>query len=321
MRVFYQKGIRVHQNGRELMLDPRSRQPHAIVSHAHMDHLAPGAYMTPETLDVMKVRMGKKADGTALPYHQEVEVEGMNVSLSEAGHVFGSAMIRVDDLLFTGDFNPSGGPTCGTCEPQDCETLVIESTYGKPRFAFPPKEEVLRDLLSWMEDSLETGPVALGAYEFGKGQELVALANELDVPVLVPNKMALIAEVYRKHGHPLRFTPYAQAQQEKEGPYVLLAPSRAFKRPGSAEVQEVLEKGGRTAFTSGWCSVYDFRRSHHLDAQFPLSDHGDIDDLMWFVDACNPKEVYTCLGYDEELAKTIRIKLRTKAEPLGKGWF
>lgn len=318
--MYYRGGIRVQDGDREVILDPKSRSPHAVVSHGHLDHLSPGAYMTRETLDVMRVRLGEE-DGVGLRYGEEREVNDLDVSLVDAGHVFGSAMIRVEDVLYSGDVNPSGGPTCGTCQPRDCHTLVLEATYGKPYFAFPPKEDVLHDLLSWMEVALEEGPVALGAYEFGKGQELIALANELEVPVLVPDRMADLAAVYRAHGVDLRYRRYAEAEEAREGPYVLLTSSRAFRRPGSPEVQEVLQRGGRTAFTTGWCALYDFRRSHALDAQFPLSDHGDFDDLLWFVEACNPRQVYTVFGYAEDLARTILDRLGVPAEPIPRGWF
>jgi Cft2 family RNA processing exonuclease len=250
-----------------------------------------------------------------------VEVNGLRVSLLDAGHVFGSAMIRVEDVIYSGDVNPRGGPTCGTCQPQDCECLILEATYGKPNFAFPPKEEVINDLLSWLEVSLEHGPVAIGAYEFGKAQELMAVANRLDYPLVVDDRIADLADVYRSHGHDLRYRRYREASDDRTGPYVLILPSRRLRRPGSEEVREVLDKGGKTAFASGWCSVFDFSRSHQLDAQFPLSDHGDFWDLLWFVDECNPKVVYTCHGYAEELARKIGSRLRRRAEPLAKGWF
>ncbi len=149
----------------------------------------------------------------------------------------------------------------------------------------------------------------------------MALSNQLDYPVLVDDKIADLAEVYKRYGQDLRYKRYRDATDEKTGPHVLIVPTRKLRRPGSSEVREALDRGGKTSFASGWCSAFDFSRSHLLDAQFPLSDHGDFADLMWFVDACNPKIVYTCHGYDEDLARMIRSRLRRRAETLGKGWF
>ncbi|MFQ5838704.1 MAG: hypothetical protein ACE5HJ_07975 [Thermoplasmata archaeon] len=320
MRAFHRQGIRVQDRGREVVLDPSRALQNSVVSHGHLDHLSPGALMTVETLDIMKVRL-RREEGQGVRYGEEVDVNGLTVSLLDAGHVFGSAMIRVEDVIYSGDVNPRGGPTCGTCEPQECRYLILESTYGKPNFTFPPKEQVLDDLLSWLEASLESGPVALGAYEFGKSQELMAVANQLDYPLLVDDRIADLADVYVRHGHDLRYLRYREASEERSGPYVLILPTKKLRRPGSDEVKEVVEKGGKTGFASGWCSTFDFSRSHLLDAQFPLSDHGDFWDLLWFVDACNPRVVYTCHGYSEELARKIGSRLRRRAEPLAKGWF
>ncbi len=320
MRIFYREGIRVQERGEEVILDPTRRLPNSVVSHGHLDHLSAGALMTVETMDIMKVRLGRE-EGIGLRYGEQTEVSGLNVSLLDAGHVFGSAMIRVEDALYSGDVNPGGGPTCGTCEPQDCRYLILESTYGKPNFSFPPKEEVIHDMLSWLEVSLEKGPVAMGAYEFGKAQEMMAVANQLPYPVLVDDRIANLADVYLRHGHELKYVRSQDAEEEKEGPYILILPTRKLKRPGSREVKDVLSQGGRTAFASGWCSVFDFSRSHVLDAQFPLSDHGDFWDLLWFVDACNPRVVYTCHGYSQELARMIRSGLRRRAETLPNAWF
>ena len=77
--------------------------------------------------------------------------------------------------------------------------------------------------------------------------------------------------------------------------------------------------GARTAYVSGWCTRYDFTRSMGLDAQFPLSDHGDFDDLMEFTAHCRPRRVYTVFTHATDLAKEISRRLKVKAEPLAAG--
>src|SRR5437773_3152500 len=179
MRVFYEDGIVVQDGIKESIMDPARPTPGSIVSHGHMDHLTEGGVMTPETLEILKVRKHSSV-ATPLPYNLERDVTGLRVRPRDAGHVFGSAMIRADDLLYTGDMNPEGGVTCGKAVPERCTTLVIEATYGKPYLNFPPKHVVESDLLNWVEFSLSEGPVAVGGYDFGKAQELIALVNRLD---------------------------------------------------------------------------------------------------------------------------------------------
>jgi len=186
MRVRYEGGILVQDLLKEVILDPVRKTPGSVVSHGHMDHLTSGGIMTPETLDVLKIRRG--GSGRSLPYGKEIEHNGFRIVLKDAGHVFGSAMIRVDDFLYTGDFNPEGGATCGKARPEFVEGLIVDATYGRPGYNFPPKKDVEADLLNWLEMELANGPVALAGYEFGKSQELIALVNRLGVEVAVSTR-------------------------------------------------------------------------------------------------------------------------------------
>src|SRR2546428_7448528 len=175
MRVRYEGGILVQEALKEVILDPARKTPGSVVSHGHMDHLTSGGIMTPQTVAVLKVRRG--GTGQPLPYGKEIELNGFRVVLKDAGHVFGSAMVRVDDLLYTGDFNPEGGSTCGRAQPEVVRDLIVDATYGRPGYNFPPKHDVESDLLNWLEMELAQGPVALGGDEVGKSQELIAPLN------------------------------------------------------------------------------------------------------------------------------------------------
>jgi len=316
MEAFYEKGVVVRDGKREIVLDPKRGRAGSVVSHGHMDHLSSGGYMTAGTLDILKARR-KKGTGTALPYDAETEVEGFAVTLREAGHTFGSAMVRVDDVLYTGDFNPEGGVTCGRAEPEWCQTLVVEATYGRPYFRFPDKRETESDLIAWTETQLARGPVAIGGYEFGKSQELIALMNRAKLDVAVPDPIADLADVYRRHGVELAYRRTSElAEGERKDPRVYILPRSWFK--GSPDTLDWLGDA-RTAYVSGWCTLYDFTRSMGIDAQFPLSDHADFDDLVEFTARCRPRRVYTVFNHAGELAKELVRKLKIKAEPLAAG--
>jgi len=313
MEAFYDKGIVVREGGREIVLDPRRNTPGSVVSHGHMDHLSSGGYMTPGTLDILKARR-KRGTGIPIEVDTPAEVDGFTVTLREAGHTFGSAMIRVDDVLYTGDFNPEGGATCGRAEPEWCQTLIVEATYGRPSYRFPDKRDTEADLVAWTELQLARGPVAIGGYEFGKAQELIALMNRAKLDVAVPDPIADLADVYRQHGVKLQYRrTSALSEGEARDPRVYIVPGRWLR-----EIPEEATwlPGARTAYVSGWCTRYDFTRSMGLDAQFPLSDHGDFDDLMEFTAHCRPRRVYTVFTHAAELAKELSRKLKVKAEPL-----
>ena len=187
MQVVHRGGIVLQDGLRRVILDPDRKTPGSIVSHGHMDHLTSGGVMTPETLEVLRARRGS-GTGTELPYDRTMDLNGFSVTLKDAGHVFGSAMVRVDDLLYTGDFNPEGGATCGKAVPEKVHRLVVDATYGKPGYSFPDKSMVEADLLNWLEMELADGPVALGGDVFGKSQELIALVNRLVIQGAVPDR-------------------------------------------------------------------------------------------------------------------------------------
>ncbi len=321
LRVFLNGGIHLTDGRGKVVLDPHSPCKDSVVSHAHMDHLCSGAFMTPQTMDIMKVRM-PRGQGIPLEYGRQVEVGGLPVVLRDAGHVFGSAMVRAGEVLYTGDFNPEGGLTCGEVKAEGCDILVTEATYGRPGFTFPPKQEVMQDILSWTESCLEEGPVALGAYEFGKGQELIALLNKGGLEAVVTDPIANLADVYRRHGLELRYKRLSQmAPDELGGSYAMVVPRRLLRRGKIREMEHLRAAGGKTAFVSGWCSIFNFRRSLEIDAQFPMSDHADFDSLLDFASGCNPRLVYTCNGYTDELAREIKRRLAIPAKALSFGWF
>ena len=317
MRIFFENGIHLQEGIREVVLDPRKPCPGSVVSHAHLDHLTSGGVMTPATRDIMRARLGR-GEGHCVPYGETTSVSGHEVRLLNAGHVLGSAMIQVGDVLYSGDVNPEGGLTCGSAEPTPCETLILEATYGRSMFRFPPKAEVMEDLLGWVEAATMEGPVAVGAYEFGKAQEIMALVQRARMQVVVTDKIAEISEVFTRHGNPLTFRRFSDlSPEERKGAYVFVVPRRMLKAPGSPEVRELKQAGGKTCFVSGWCTIYNLKPSLDLDAQFPISDHADYEGLIEFAGACSPKRVYTCHGYNEDLAKGIRDRHGIEAIPLG----
>ena len=318
MKVLWDGAVCLEEGGERLYLDPKRRRPAAVVTHAHLDHMVEGAVMTPQTRDIMLARSGRDDfRSVALPFGTKGAVGGFNVELSEAGHVLGSAMVRAGETLYTGDFDTFTGITCGAAKPQQCATLVIEATYGDPSFVLPDQERVLSDMLSWMEDGLENGPVVLGSYEFGKAQDLVALANSIRAPVVVPDLIGSICDVYRKHGIPLEYTALSAASRELlKSPHVFITSRRELKHPVPEHIRGLRNRGAAAAYISGWAAFMNFCNSHDIDAQFPFSNHADFNRIMDFVRDCRPEKVYTVHGSCESLAREIGARLNIEAEPL-----
>jgi Cft2 family RNA processing exonuclease len=314
MKVTYKSGIHVTDRYGSVVLDPGRIVERGVVTHAHMDHLVKGSLMTPATRDIMHARTGS-SEAETLDFDTEMHYGGFKLVLRQAGHVLGSAMVRLHgnetDLLYTGDINPEGGRTCGPARPEKCGILVIEATYGG--HDLPPREQVLEDLRAWIASS--EGIVAIGAYEFGKSQEIMAAVQDLGLPVYTTPKIAQISDVYRSHGIDLRYGVMGEGELP-DGPHIAILSSGMFKQTRNRLVKKYRKMGARTAFVSGWCNVFDYTRRHGLDAQFPVSDHGDRSSLLKFVKDCSPEKVFTVFGATLELARDIRETLGIESQVL-----
>ena len=318
MQVTGGNGIEVASGASTLFLDPKRATDGSVVTHAHSDHLTPGATMTPPTLDFLRIRKPARS-GTALAYGARGEVAGLRVCLHDAGHIFGSAMVQVETpegtLLYTGDFNPRGGFTSAGAQPRACDVLVTESTYGDPRFDLPPRDLVLGSLEAWTLRRLLDGPVALGAYPLGRAQELVHFANKAGVVPVVSPDIAQLSAVYNAHGHDLRYAVHGtERARELEGSLHVVP--REWLKKDHDFARGVKARGGAAAYLSGWCHRYSYFGAYAIDAQFALSDHAGFSDILAFVDACQPREVFTTHGSSATLAKEIRKRTGRKAQPL-----
>jgi Cft2 family RNA processing exonuclease len=273
--------------------------------------------MTEATRDFLAARTGL-VEATALPMGKAARVGGMEVTLHPAGHCLGAAMVQVEDVLYTGDFNPAPALTTPAARPVPCDTLVIESTYGDPRFRLPPRELALASMEAWLDRTLPEAGLALGAYQLGRAQELVALLNRRGVvPSVTPDILAL-CDIYVKHGVPLR----ARAASAEEM-YGTLLPGQAMVVPrsqlarGAGFARHLREAGARAAYVSGWCAVYSYFDKYDIDAQFPLTDHASFEQLLAFAEACGPRRVYTCMGRPQALARELAARLGVPARALG----
>jgi len=319
--ITYNRGIIVKDGEACVVLDPSKKTESSVVSHAHMDHLVKGSLMTPQTRDIMEVRLNT-TDAQVVEYHKNIRYGGFDLVLREAGHCLGSAMVHLkgpdSDILYTGDINPHGGLTNPAPVPQKCRTLIVEATYGK--YVLPPKDQVTEDLRAWAKSEIERSPVVFGAYEFGKAQEIVAALAPLGHPIYGTEKISKICEVYTKHGIPVKCEAIAEGQPVPSGNFFYIVSSHGMTSPHDAVMRALRRKGARLAYASGWCGVYDFARSRGLDAQFPLSDHGDLPAMLKFIKECKPESVLTIFGSPAALATSVEKELGIPAKALtGKG--
>lgn len=308
----------LHVTGTGLFLDARRRRACAFVSHAHSDHLGrhDRTIATAPTAALARHRLGERARGEVLPaaYRKPFGLGELTLELFPAGHVLGSAQIRVTGgsrvaLGYTGDLCLEPTRTAEPAELMGCDVLLIESTFGLPRYVFPPKEEVLADVRRFVDDALSDGvtPVLLG-YSLGKAQEILKHLGELGYACRAHPVVHAVNRVYEDQGVAL---PNVRAL-DAEGPgrdEVVVAPPHLAR---SAAMFRIRRR--RTAILTGWA----IDGSHHfraVDAAFPLSDHADFPSLVRYARETGASRVYTLHGHAEPLAKALRRE-GIRADPM-----
>ena len=185
IEVRYERGVYLPQH--DFWLDPRDAKRFAFVSHAHSDHIAPHkeVVVSERTAHLMQVRLPGLRVEHALPFGEKRSVRGVELMLLPAGHIFGSAQCLLfgndETLLYTGDFKLRPGKSAEQAEWRRADTLVMETTFGLPRYCFPPTKQVIDTMVAFCGETIDAGevPVLLG-YSLGKAQEILC---SLEKPV------------------------------------------------------------------------------------------------------------------------------------------
>ena len=299
----------VHWIGTDIFVDARRKRERGIVSHAHADHVGRHRrwVASPATAALCARRWGAE-DLEVHAFHEPWEVDGATVTLLPAGHILGSAMVLVERggtrVLYTGDFRLKPSATAEACEPRVADVLVMECTFGDPRYRFPDRLEVLDRLCDFVRQTLarDATPI-LFAYSLGKAQEVARLLSGRGVPVWLHQQAWAMLEVYRQFGHDFAGCRRFETEPPRHG--VLILP------PGPAAWPLVKGLRRRTAAVTGW--ALDPWRVPRCDAAFPISDHADFDELIELVARVRPRKIYTLHGPDRFAAR-LR-KLGHDAEP------
>ena len=305
--VDYQRGVRLP--AAELWLDPRDVREFAFVSHAHSDHTGyhRRVLCTPATARLMQLRLGEDvAVFESLAFGEFKEFDDWAVTLFPAGHVLGSAQLLYQDcsgtLLYTGDFKLRNGLSSEPAAIPQAETLVMETTYGLPRYQFPPTEETLGAIIKFCRETLEEDetPVLFG-YALGKAQEILAALQTAHLPVMLHGAIARIARVYEDFG--VVFPPYVHFEAKAARGHVIICPPAI----NGSRTLRLLHRP-RTAALTGWAMDAGAVHRLQVDAAFPLSDHADYRDLLRYVEAVRPRRVLTLHGFAQEFARDLRSR-------------
>jgi len=301
-------------------VDPWAPVDRAVITHAHGDHARPGsqAYLcTPQTAVLLKRRFGPDIVVETLPCGEAVTLGDVRVSLHPAGHVLGSAQVRIEGhdgvWVVAGDYKRAADPTCTPFEPVRCDTFITESTFGLPIYRWDETAAIVADVMSWWNANRDAGKTSvIFCYTIGKAQRLIAeIGRVADRPLYVHGMLLGMIEAYREAGVAL-----------PEVKPVIDPPSLKLRRAGrdgralagelvlaplSARGTPWMRRMGvhSDAFASGLMRVRGVRRQRAYDKGFVISDHADWPALLTTIAETGAPRVLATHGHAEALARHL----------------
>ncbi|MFM9030801.1 MAG: DNA ligase, partial [Opitutaceae bacterium] len=293
-------------------LDAHHARPRSFVSHAHFDHLAAHGEVlcSAGTSRLMQARLPAKRVEHVLPFGQTERLDPSTVvTLHPAGHIHGSAQClleheRLGSLLYTGDFKLRPGRSAEICTTPHADTVIMETTFGRPQYVFPPTERVLADIAAFCHAVLADGEVpVLFGYSLGKSQELLSGLTDARLPVMLHPQTHRLTRIYEELG--IAFPPHRAFDAAESPGHVVICPPQSR---ASAFLRKIPRR--RTAAITGWAMDPNATFRYQCDAAFPLSDHADFPDLLRFVEAVNPRRVLTLHGFARVRFRRGRLDAR-----------
>lgn len=306
--TFTDKGLYVPQA--DVYIDPWKPVTKALITHGHADHSRPGMkhyVASSSAVPVIKHRLGSHIDIVGLPYGELLSVNGVKFSFHPAGHIIGSAQIRVEYKgevwVVSGDYKLENDGISEPFETVKCHTFITESTFGLPVFKWKPQELVFNEINEWWQSNIEQGKVSiLSAYSLGKAQRIIQNVDTSLGKIFTHGAVENVNEVIRRQGiHLHDTTRVVQGQKHKlyEGGLVIAPPSSV----NSDWTKRF--KAQSTAIASGWMAMRGTRRRRSADRGFVLSDHADWDDLLTAIKETEAEKVYVTHGYTDVFSKYL----------------
>ncbi len=309
MLKFDSKGIYCAQAG--VYIDPWQPVDKALITHAHADHARTGsaAYLCHhDTVAILKLRLGTDIKVQGIAYGEKIMINGVQVSFHPAGHIIGSAQIRLEYKgevwVVSGDYKLQSDGVSVPFEPIRCHHFITESTFGLPIYKFPEPHIVYDEINAWWQNNAAAGVNSLIiGYALGKAQRILQHLDENNGPVYTHGAVDNIHQLLIRNGIPLkearRITPDMQ-KKDIQGAMIIAPPSAI----GTSWTNRFAPFS--LGICSGWMQLRGARRRRSADRGFILSDHGDWNQLNEAIKATGAGHVYVTHGYKQVYAKWLR---------------
>lgn len=257
---------------------------------------------------LVRARVGMRASIEPLSFGTQIMIGDVKVSLHPAGHILGSAQVRVEHngevWVVSGDYKLEPDPTCEPFEPVPCHTFITESTFGRPNYKWKPQREIFNRMNDWWSMNKTWGMASLvGAYSLGKAQRVLAGLDPEIGPIYIYPTIETYLPAYRRAGVAFPelqvFEPERVHEIVSEGA-LIVAPPNVRTLFAGIEASKV-----STGFASGWMSRGG-KNSTVYDIGFPLSDHADWNGLLRAIEATGAERVFAMHGFTKTLTEHLR---------------
>ena len=302
-------------------IDPHRPVTRALITHAHADHARPGCdeyWATTSSAGILRQRLGQSINLRTLNYKQQQQIGNAVVSFHSAGHVLGSAQIRLEVngevWVVTGDYKRCPDPSCEPFDPVPCDVLITEATLALPIYRWSDGATLAHSIKEWWQGD-RSRPSLLFCYAFGKAQRVMAelAAIGVDDEVLLHGAVETVTRHYRDLS-----VPMVPSRPVSELPRKESLAGRLVLAPPSAHRSSWMRRfpAPQTAFASGWMAVRGARRRKGYERGFVLSDHADWQGLIRTVKESGAQRVYVTHGQNDVLARYLNEVEGIQAAPL-----
>jgi putative mRNA 3-end processing factor len=294
----------------DVHIDPWKPADFAIITHAHSDHAKFGCkhYLAhKDSESILRLRLGENISLQTVEYGERFSIRGVQFSLHPAGHVIGSAQIRVEHKgevwVASGDYKVQDDHFSKAFEAVKCHTFITESTFGLPIYKWRPQQQIVDDIKEWWKQNQLLGKASvLMGYAFGKMQRLIKNLQPFDRPVFAHGAIYAVNERLRSAGFDLPHIPLVTNNIDKKmyRGALIFATSSSLNTPWLKKFEPY-----STGYCSGWMAVRGAKNRRSVDRGFVLSDHADWNELNAVVAETNAQKVYVTHGYTDTYARWL----------------
>jgi putative mRNA 3-end processing factor len=294
----------------DFYIDPRRGVKRAVITHGHSDHARSGSesYLCSDSSkQILQIRLGAKEKIESLGFGVEQKIGEATVSFHPAGHILGSAQVRVEVggkvWVVSGDYNPAEETSCESFESVPCHTFITECTFGFPIYRWRKQSEVLADVNQWWSENARDGEITLiHAYSLGKAQRILTGLDPEIGSIYGHSAVLPFLPIYEEHGVELPKVHALKAdipRNDLKGAMVIVPPAvQDMHLPANL-------RGAKTGMISGWMTTRGARKQSRLNRGFALSDHADWDGILKAVKASGAEKIYATHGNDETLVRYL----------------